>query len=92
MAISYFLVNLIFDSKVFIMFKGKGLLNNISTRTRRGTSRVSTNLEEAHQWEDDALYAAEPIVFIARGGQTPKSFKLGGCMKISKPLLPLQGS
>jgi hypothetical protein len=52
-------------NKVFIMFKGKGLLNNMSTRTRRGTSRVSTNLEEAHQWEDDALYAAESIVFIA---------------------------
>jgi hypothetical protein len=43
------------------MFKGKGLLNNMSTRTRRDTSRVSTNLEEAHQWEDDALFAAESL-------------------------------
>jgi hypothetical protein len=48
-------------SKVFIMFKGKGLLNSMSNRTRRGTSMVSTNLEEAHQWEDDALFAAESL-------------------------------
>jgi hypothetical protein len=33
----------------------------MSTRTRRGTSRVSTNLEEAHQWEDDALYAVDSL-------------------------------
>jgi hypothetical protein len=48
-------------NKVFIMFKGKGLLSSMSTRTRRGTSRVSTNLEEAHQWQDDALFVAESL-------------------------------
>jgi hypothetical protein len=48
-------------SKVFIMFKGKGPFSSMATRTTRGTSRVSTNLEEAQQWEDDALYAAESL-------------------------------
>jgi hypothetical protein len=65
-------------SKVFIMFKGKGLLSSMSTRTRRGTSRVSTNLEEAHQWEDDALYAAESLRVHSTGWLDPEVIQAWG--------------
>jgi hypothetical protein len=50
----------------------------MATRTRRGTSRVSTNLKEAQQWEDDALYAAESIRVHSMRWPDPKFIQAWG--------------
>jgi hypothetical protein len=65
-------------SKVFIMFKGKGPFRSMATKTRRGTSRVSTNLEEAQQWEDDALYAADSLHVHSTRWPYPKVIQAWG--------------
>jgi hypothetical protein len=65
-------------SKVFIMFKGKGPFISMATRIRRGTLRVPTNLEEAQQWEDDALYVAELLHVHSTRWPDPKVIQAWG--------------